>query len=194
MNYSAFFEEFKQLMPLSSFDEEQIQRYFHPISLKKNEILINQNITCDKLFFICKGLLRIWYIDENGNEFTRRIAWEGTFVTNMESFRKGGVQNNETIECIEDAEVLMISKQDLDYLLSITKGLSDAYFKILEKYMGINTMRCQETSISCPVQKLIHFRKNYPMLQNRITDKVLASFLSISPKTLQRAKKKLIGK
>ena len=107
-------------------------------------------------------------MDSEGNEFTRRIAWEKGFLTNMDSFRKNGIENNETIECIENAEILEISKFDLDNILSRSENLVKIYQTILEKYMAINIRRYQHISSSTPMERLMYFNENFPNIKNRI--------------------------
>lgn len=177
---------------VSEEDIIRINNYFIPLQVNKKQILIEKNSLCNKLFFVNTGLLRTFYIDNNGNEFTRRIAWEGGFLTNMDSFRKDGIENNETIECIESGKILQITRKDLGKLLSASENINNSYQLILEKYMAINIRRYHHLSTSTAVERLIYFNKNYPALRNRLSDNILASFLSISRKTLIRSKTELI--
>ena len=192
MNHEQLLTFIKKYGNISELEEESIKTFCVPLIIKKKQILIEKNSVCNKLFFVNKGLLRTYYIDNNGNEFTRRIAWESGFLTNMDSFRKNGIENNETIECIENAEILQITKKNLDKLLSSSENLTKIYQIILEKYMAINIRRYQHLSSSSPLEKLIYFNENYPLLKFRINDTTLASFLSISRKTLIRTRKDLI--
>ncbi|WP_073181032.1 Crp/Fnr family transcriptional regulator [Cruoricaptor ignavus] len=192
MKYQQLFILLEKYEEISEKEKEMIKIHFEPLDIKKKKILIEKNSPCNKLFFVNKGLLRAFYIDSNGNEFTRRISWESGFLTNMDSFRKNGIDNNETIECIENAEILQITKKDLDLLLSGSENLAKVYQAILEKYMAINIRRYHHISTSTPLERLIYFNKNYPSLKNRINDSILASFLSISRKTLIRTKQELI--
>ena len=192
MNHEQLLAFIKKYGNISELEEESIKTFFVPLLIKKKQVLIEKNTVCNKLFFVNKGLLRTYYIDINGNEFTRRIAWENGFLTNMSSFRKNGIENNETIECIENAEILQITKIDLDKLLSLSADLTKIYQIILEKYMAINIRRYQHLSSSSPLEKLIYFNENYPLLKSRINDTILASFLSISRKTFIKRKKQLI--
>ncbi|OJX33517.1 MAG: hypothetical protein BGO86_11990 [Chryseobacterium sp. 36-9] len=192
MNHELLLTFIKKHGNLSELEEESIKTFFVPIIVKKKQILIEKDSACNKLFFVITGLLRTFYIDNNGNEFTRRIAWESGFLTNMDSFRKNGMENNETIECIENAEILQITKKDLDKLLSTSENLARIYQLILEKYMAINIRRYHHLSTSTPLEMLIYFNKNYPSLKNRINDTILSSFLSISRKTLIRTKQELL--
>lgn len=194
MNYEKLINLLKQYGTISETENQNIREYFIPIKVTKKQILIEKNSLCNKLIFVNKGLLRTYYIDNNGNEFTRRIAWESGFITNMESFRKNGIENKETIECIEEANIIEISKFNLDKLLSTSENLKFIYLKILEKYMAINIRRYQHLANSNPLEKLIHFNENYSSLKNRINDTILSTFLSISRKTLIRAKKEFSKK
>lgn len=193
MEHNKLFEFLNEYTKLSEEETKIIKNSFTPKKIKKGQILINKNEPCNRLFFINKGLLRAFLITENGEEFTRRIAWENGFLTNMNSFRMGGKNNSETIECIEKAVILEVRYIEFQKIINYSANLFTLYNKILEKYIAINIRRYQH--ISCtPLEKLIYFNENYPALKNRINDRVLASFLSISRATLLRAKKELLKK
>lgn len=194
MKHEKLINLLKQYGSITEIENQNIIKYFTPINVKKKIILIEKNSLCNKLFFVNKGLLRTYYIDNFENEFTRRIAWENGFITNMDSFRKNGLENNESIECIEDANILEISKFDLDKLLATSENLKNIYLKILEKYMAINIRRYQHIANSSPLEKLVHFNENYSPLKNRINDTLLSTFLSISRKTLIRTKREILKK
>lgn len=194
MSHKQLINYIKEFGEISEYERECIERQFIPIRVKKKQVILERNSPCNKLFFVNKGLLRIYYIDNNGNEFTRRIAWENSFLTNMDSFINGGINNNETIECIEKADVLEISKKDLDSLFLISDNLSKIYQKILEKYIALNIRHYQHLSTSSPLERLDNFNKNYPHLKNRISDTILSTFLSISRKTILRMRKELLKK
>ncbi len=194
MKHKLLIETLKKYGSISEEEEIEIRKVFYCKNSKKKEILIDKNSLCNKLFFINSGLLRTFYADSDGNEITRRIAWEKGFLTNMDSFRKNGIENNETIECIENAEILVISKTSLDFLLSTSNNLMKIYQTILEKYMAFNIRCYQQITTLSPEEKIIYFKDNFPLLINRINDNVLSSFLLISRITLIRAKKNMLKK
>lgn len=189
MCYLQLFNELEKYRRLSVGQKEQIKMYFQPVEAKKKQVLILRNKLCDKLFFVNHGLLRTYYMNEEGTQATRRFAWEGRFLTNMESFRKNGMDNNETIECIEDAQILQITKGDLDKLLSHSKDLVNIYYTLLEEYLAVNIKHYSHISQAKPLERLDYFHQNYPKLKNRLSDELLASFLLMSRRTLLRAKK-----
>lgn len=192
MKHKLLIETLKKYGNISDEEEKKIIEIFNPKNSIKKEVLIYKHSLCNKLFFVNRGLLRAYYTDINGNEITRRIAWEKGFLTNMDSFRKNGLENNETIECIENAEILEISKNNLDFLLQNSYNLMRIYQIILEKYMAFNIRSYQQITTLSPEEKLIYFRENFPTLKNRINDTILSSFLSLSRKTIVRTRKKLL--
>jgi signal-transduction protein with cAMP-binding, CBS, and nucleotidyltransferase domain len=120
--------EFEKLLAvIKSYDEisdqeiSNLKTYFNVLKVRKGDILIKANSPCDKLFFVNSGLLRDFYINETGNEITTIITCESRFLTNIISFN-GFAENNETIECIENGEVLYISKENFDKLLKTSKN------------------------------------------------------------------------
>ena len=194
MRYQKLISELSKYGEITENERKNIRDFFSIINVKKRDILICKDSPCNKLFFVNKGLLRTFYIDINGNEITRRIAWENGFLTNMNSFRKNGIDNNETIECLENAELLVITKSDIDYLLKSSENLTRIYNIILEKYMAINIRRYEHVTSLNPTERLNYFNNNFPNIKNRISDTILATYLSISRKTLERIKKNLINK
>lgn len=193
MEYNQLFQELQKIETISNEEKEVIKSHTSVMAVKKRQTLIQKTQLCDKLFFVNKGLIRTFCICNNDIEFSRRIAWENGFITNMDSFRKNGADNNETIECIENAEIIVCTKNQLDYILHTSQNLKNIYQKILEKYMAINIRRYQHLAQSTPLDRLIYFNAHFPALKNRINDTILASFLSISRKTLTRTKKELLN-
>lgn len=189
MCYLQLFNELEKYRRLSVGEKEQIKMYFQPVEAKKKQVLILRKKLCDKLFFVNHGMLRTYYMNEEGAQATRRFAWEGRFLTNMESFRKNGMDNNETIECIEEAQILQITKGDLDKVLSNSKGLANIYYTLLEEYLAVNIKHYSHISQANPLERLVYFHQNYPKLKNRLSDELLASFLIMSRRTLLRTKK-----
>ncbi len=66
---------------ISVTDEEMntILSYFKPIRLKKNELLLTNGQTSQRTFFVVKGCLRIFFINEEGQDSTRYFAFENWF-------------------------------------------------------------------------------------------------------------------
>ncbi len=172
---------------LDKKEKELISTFFNPFQIKKKTILIDRDSPCNKLFFVNKGLLRAYYITSQGREVTRMIAWENRFLTNISSFRNF-TQNNEIIECIENAEILSIEKDDFENILRKSQNLKCIYADLLEEYNSLHIKRYEHLNSGDSIEKLKYFKDNFFQLKNRLSDHILASFLSISRKTIERNK------
>ncbi len=190
MQYKNLLKVLKNYGNISETDEKNIRRKFKFLTVNKKQILVNGGSFCDKLFFVNKGLLRAYYYDNTGKELTRMIAWENRFLTNVASFRKFE-DNKETIECIENAELLYITKFDFDNLIKSSLNFKIIYADILEEYNALHIKRFEQLNTRDALGKLEYFKINFPALKNRINDTYLSSFLSISRRTLERIKKNI---
>lgn len=59
---------------------------FRVIEIKKKSTILNQGSVCRDIYFINKGLLRMYFADNDGEEKTFHFAIENTFATDYESF------------------------------------------------------------------------------------------------------------
>ena len=71
------------------FDEEDLKiilSYFKIVKKNKNEILLAHGKVSEFSYFVKKGCLRIYFINDEGKDSTRYIAFENQFATALVSF------------------------------------------------------------------------------------------------------------
>lgn len=187
MEYLSLFDTLSKYGNLNKYDKTILKEKFKPFTAHKKEILLNSENKCNVIYFIHQGLIRAFYKDEEEHCFTRTIAWENRFLTNIRNFIEDKT-TNEHFECIEHTKGLKISKNDFFYLLNISSNLKSIYADLISVYSAFQIKRFEHLSLNS-TDRYIFFLKNYPELQNRLTDEILASFLHMSTKTLERAKK-----
>lgn len=190
MKYQQLIDLLNSYGNITKEEEMSIRKTFVIQKVNKKELLIHENFPCNKLFFINKGLLRIFYVNDKGNEFTRMIAWENRFLTNMISFKNLG-DNNEIIECIENAEILYIKRDTFNDLMKSSLNLKSIYADILEDYNANNVRRFQELNNNNIKVKMETLKYNFPQLIGRVNDVILSTFLGISRETFVRNKRSL---
>ena len=193
MKHQLLIEYLGKYGQISKLEELDIIKYFTPIETSRKQILIAKHQTCNKLFFVNKGLIRAYYTNVNGKEITRMIAWEGRFLTNIVSF-KNFSENDEQIECIEKAEILYVNKQNFDFLMKSSLNLKSIYADILEEYNALHIKRFQSINTFNLDQKFEYLNSDFPNLINRASDNILASFLGISREYLVKNKHLLYNK
>lgn len=89
-----------------SVTEEELNTilsYFKTIKLK-NELLLAEGQVSQRSFFVTKGCLRIFFINEEGQEATRYFAFENQFASALVSFITAE-KSKEFIQAVEPTEV-----------------------------------------------------------------------------------------
>ena len=191
MNIERFIVYLKTIENIEEQDIQKIRKTFKYRICKKKEILISSNQICDKVFFITKGMLRAYSIDEKGIEKTRIISVENEFCGNWASFHNLS-SNNEYIQSLELSEVVYVNHKDFYQLVNSSHSLNKIYTKILEKFQVYHNKKFEFISNLSLQERLQKIDVYFPNLQNRISNKVLASFLHATPEHCSSAKKKII--
>ena len=180
----------KKHIEISTEDEEKIKKYFKVRNVEKNEILLNAGEVCNHLYFVIQGILRTFHLNANGTEFTRLIRKEHQFCTVLLSFleKKSSVA---TIQALEKGVLLAISSEDFRTLTKESEIAQKMYTKTLEDFENFHLKRLEFLTSYSPKEKTEIFLKEYHELEPRLADKVIASYLQITPETYCRCKKSL---
>ena len=192
MNHEQLLSFLYKYGNLSETEKQNIKKSFTLLQVKKKQILIEKNTPCNKLFFVNRGLLRAYYINDKGKEITRMVAWKKRFITNIGSFKNLSI-NNETIECIKDGEVLSINREDFNNLMKSSPNLKSIYADILEEYTALHIKRFEVLNTFDLENKFLHLKQDFPNLIKELNDTLLASFLGMNRETFARNKNYLFA-
>lgn len=168
---------------------DEIITNFKPITVKKNTILLSKGETCNKVYFIKKGCLRTYYITAKGEERTRFIATEGQLAGSLSSFISAQ-PSLEFVGAVEDSELLYISRSRFYTLMQDFPEWENFYLKLLELAYIYQNKRIGELVTLSAGERYALLMKENPQYFQRISNKMLASYLDISQETLSRLKSK----
>jgi len=169
---------------------EVILARFQLTKLKKNEVVLANGETSQRTFFVVKGCLRIFFINEDGQEATRYFAFENQFATALVSFITSDA-SEEFIQAVEDTEVYSISHEDFYELLDSVPQWEKFYRIYLETAYVTNTRRLMSFLVKDALEKYRQLLQENPVVVRRLSNKMVASYLNISQETLSRLKSKL---
>ncbi|GGA77923.1 cyclic nucleotide-binding protein [Flavobacterium palustre] len=160
---------------------------------KAKTILLNSGEVCKHSYFVNSGILRSFNINDNIVEHVLNFACEGWWMGDMYSLisQKPG---NLFIEVIEDAEVVLLSKENQEQLYSEIPKL-ERFFRILtENSLVANQERIMDNlSLSAEV-RYDKFLKRYAGLNHKIPQKQIASYIGVTPEFFSKMKAKLLRK
>ena len=154
------------------------------IKLAKSAIVIDTDKVEKKNYFVKKGILRAYTIDD-GKEITFWFGKEGDLILSMRSYIENKV-GYETIESMEDCELYEIKMSDLQEFYATNLEIANWGRKLAE----IELIKTEERFISRQLGTAIDRYKKLlienPSLINRVQLGYIASFLGISQVTLSR--------
>lgn len=172
---------------LSDAEFEFIFSFFKLRNVDRNEILFSEGQICNHFYFVNKGCIRMYYVHPNGTEITRYFAFEKNFGTALASFitQKPSL---EYIQAVEKSEVLSILRNDFYQILETIPLFERIYQRILERSHDINSQRIESLLGKNAKERYFALSEQNPIIIERISNKLVASYLGISPETLSRIK------
>lgn len=171
---------------------EMIQQCFEPVSFLKNTVIEEAGKVPDYLYYIVSGYLRLFYLDENGNEVTTHINCPPGFFTSYFHFINRTVSDH-YVECITACELLRITKEDLDHLVNESQAMKDFSISVFQHSIAYNENRSRELSALNAEQRYLKLLKDYPEIIQHVPIQYIASFLGMKPESLSRIRRKIIN-
>lgn len=176
----------------TDIDDKQIDRIiscFKHKTVKKNAVLLSEGETCKYLYFVNSGCIRTYYITKQGHEKTRYIAFDNSFVTSISSFISQQ-QSFEFVEALENSELYAISHKDFYQLVSDIPQWANFYRTFLEMAYLFQNKKIENLVTLSAKQRYDKLITETPLYIQRLSNKILSSYLDMSPETLSRLKSK----
>lgn len=177
----------------TDIDEETFSRicdYFKPLRAKKNEILQMKGERSKYYYFVNKGCIRLFTVNEAGEEATRYFAFEGAFGGSLPSLIKQN-PSFEFVQAVEPSHLLAISRDDFFYLVDTVPAITKVYRLILELAFINAQERIYGFQNQTALEKLKWLLNYQPRILSRLSGRMVASFLGVTPYTLSRLRAEL---
>lgn len=191
------FEKFKiYLVEKAGLTEEEFNQ-LSPILLSKivakGDYLLKQGEICKHSFFVEKGLLRSYSIDQTGKEHIIQFAPTNWFISDRSS-----VYFNEPsdffIEAIEETTVVVIDKNFVSHASEISPPFGQYNELLLQNHIRHLQKRVNQLLGASAEKRYLNFIQLYPDLTLRVPQWMIASYLGITPESLSRVRKELASK
>lgn len=177
---------------LSSVELEILKSAFSYREIPKNFLLINEGETARNLYFINKGLLRLFY-SKNGEYKTAFIFRENLFASSYLSFLQQSPAF-QMLETLEDSELLVISKEAMENLYTRIPAINFMTRKIAEERFINCQMILSSFLLDTPEERYRKFAEKNGDLLLRVPHNIIASYLGITPVSLSRIRKRVMVK
>ncbi len=163
-------------------------------SFDKGEILMQQGSAKTDVYYIRKGLVRCYVVDEEANEITFQIYAEHQIFTNTHSvlFHE---PSKFYYQALEHTKVYTI---DYNAFLKLTSQNSEL-LELNRSYFSENIIkqafqRIESFVFLSPEERYQKFVQDNPKLIHRAPDKYIANVLGITPVSLSRIRNRISKK
>lgn len=186
----TFVEKLRQITAIPQEELEKFAAISNELKLKKGEQFLVAGQLPKKIAFVISGLFRYFYIDQNGNEFTKGFFPEETFLSSYSAMIKNE-PSYFSIEALEDATIMVIDFEKWKALMAGHSCWKDVLIAVLEKGFSKKEKREREFLLYDAEKRYQLFRSEYPDLESRVKQNIIASYLGITPVALSRIRKKM---
>lgn len=171
---------------------ERARENFQLRRFDKNEFLVRASEPGRYIYFLCSGLVRLYYETETGKQFNKSFAWEGMFVAGSLNFdpREGVAENAYGVESLEPVLALAITVDDFGRLMTTDVNwvrFRDAYIRWLAER---KSRRERQLLLESAEERYRGFLRDFPVAVPRIPQYHIALYLGITDVALSRIKKR----
>ena len=175
---------------ITGTDLKMVASFFQPETIQKGSFYLKPGKICNTLSFMQSGLMRVYLIDDSGQEITQWIAGKGGFITDL-----AGMLFNDAskyyIQALTDCECYTINRTEYNAMEKTVPRWHQ-----LEKLFIARCFIFMEQRIfsllSMTAEDRYKWLFNYnPALFNEVPLQYLASMMGMSPETLSRIRKRI---
>lgn len=181
---SHLFDFFQKISPLTDSSKQSIRDLAHLVLVKKNQDLQKIGEVCRTIYFVHKGLARIFYF-KDGSEVTEYFAFEDDMIVRAESLFTGK-SSRKGIQAIEETTFIGISSTSLFKLFEIHPDLERLFRKLIESAYVETVKRVENIQFHTAEERYSELITYNPAIILRIPLKHIASYLGITQVSLSR--------
>ena len=187
---STIIKHIKNYVSPTAVDLQLFTSGLNEITVGKGVFLLKPGTYVQHEYFVTKGCLKAYYMDDKGKKHIIQFAIENWWIGDFDAFNNQGTSKL-YIEAIEDSQLLSIK---YDYLQNIYREapIFERYFRLLATNafisQGKRVLSAQEKNTQ---ERYLEFCSSYPNIEHRIPNYDIANYLGVTPENLSRIRSKL---
>jgi CRP-like cAMP-binding protein len=188
MKYKAFLEKTRGISPLSEASQEAFLNSVEAFSFKKNEIILGAGQVSNYIFYIEKGLVRMFY-HKHDKEITEWIALEDEFFISIGSFYRQ-TPSHLIAQTVEKSDLIGIPYASFMELCAKYHDIETLHRKMIMQSLLLSQERVDSIQFETAHQRYDALIAKNPKIIQRVSLTYIASFLGITLETLSRIRAK----
>ena len=185
MDLKLLFDYFSRHISLTAEETDIIAFKFKIRKYLKGQFVVQNGDICRSESFVLSGCLKTFYIGDDGQEHIVMFAVENWWTADLGSFitQKPADFN---VQCVESCVLAQVTHEDLQQLYLQVPKL-ERFFRIIIQKAFVAAQRRVINNLSLPArERYLKFREEYPELEQRVPQYMIASYLGITKEFLSK--------
>lgn len=183
--YTPLIDHIKKLVSLTAAEEEIIAACMQHKKLRKKDHLFKEGQICAANYFIVKGCMRTYTIDEKGSEQILQFGIDHWWMTDFMSMNTQ-TPSQFNIQAVEPTELIVFPVHVQEELFAAVPVLERYFRIILQRANAAAQMRVHFIFNMSGKERYEHFARVVPGFVQRVPQYMLASYLGFTPEFLSK--------
>ncbi len=186
-------EHFNALSRLSPGDKEILEKHLQTQVLSKGEYFLKTGQRCNKVGFVEEGIMRSFFFDADGNEFTHCFITKSGFVTDPVAFYNQTL-SSQYIVAETPTRLTYFTFEAYQTFEAAIPGWEGIIKKATEATYAAKIVEKSHMLSEDATTRYLNFAKNHPEILQQVSLKSIASFLGITRYSISRIRKNISTK
>ncbi len=187
--YPNFINHIRKYVDLDDDSIAYLIQHITPLKLRRKEFLLKEGQICQSIYFVEKGCLRMYFIDNKANEQITQFALEHWWMADHFSFMDSN-PSAYFIQTVEKSEVLAINALSFQAILHELPQM-ERYFRIvMQRALAASQLRLKYMYKMSKEEFYLHFSTSFPEFLQRVPQYMIASYLGLTPQYVSELRKK----
>jgi CRP-like cAMP-binding protein len=179
--------------PFTAKELDFLEGLFVPATLGPGAFLQRAGEPVRHAAFVAKGCLRSYVVDANGEEVILEFAPENWWIGDR-TFLTGGATCECFIDSIGHSDLLLFDQHSHQKMVECVPTFAAMFRVAFQKYAAAKDRRIINSLSMSVEERYLDFVKTYPAIALQVPQRMLASYLGVSPETISRVRKHLSQK
>jgi CRP-like cAMP-binding protein len=189
--FKPLLDYINRVVDLTEEEERTLTSLISSRKLLKGQYFLQQGDVCKYSGFVISGCTKTFYVDDEGQEHVVMFSVEDWWTSDMGSYitQKPADFN---VQCLENTELIQFSYENQQQMMQEIPKLERFFRIIVQRALVASQKRIVRSMSMSAKDRYLFFRNEYPKMEQRIPQYLIASYLGITKEFLSKIKSQLI--